>query len=87
MGGGGGWFWVGGLEQFSVSSRPLGFGFLGLGLRGLVPELDKKHLLKSPFCLTFKVMSSCHNPFVHLSIFILISDYFVQFQACNEHKN
>ena len=29
-----------GLEQFSVSPRPLGFGFLGLGLRGLVPGLD-----------------------------------------------
>ena len=26
---------VGGLQDFSVSLRPLGFGFLGLGLRGL----------------------------------------------------
>ena len=30
----GGW-WVGGLQDFSVSPRPLGFGFLGLG-----PGLD-----------------------------------------------
>ena len=30
------------VEQFSVSPRPLGFGFLGLGLRGLVPGLDNK---------------------------------------------
>ena len=35
----GGW-WVGGLQDFSVSPRPLGFGFLGLGLRGLGPGLD-----------------------------------------------
>ena len=34
-----GW-WVGGLQDFSVSPRPLGFGFLGLGLRGLGPGLD-----------------------------------------------
>ena len=30
----------GGLEQVSVSPRPLGFGFLALGLRGLGPGLD-----------------------------------------------
>ena len=30
---------VGGLQDFSVSLRPLGFGFLGLGLRGLGPGL------------------------------------------------
>ena len=35
VGGGGG-----GLQDFSVSPRPLGFGFLGLGLRGLGPGLD-----------------------------------------------
>ena len=28
------------LERFSVSPRPLGFGFLGLGLRGFMPGLD-----------------------------------------------
>ena len=38
----GGWVVVGGLPHFSVSPRPLGLGFLALGLRGLVPELDKK---------------------------------------------
>ena len=32
---------VGGLQDFSVSPRPLGFWFLGLGLRGLGPGLDK----------------------------------------------
>ena len=45
-------YWVvvgggGGLQDFSVSPRPLGFGFFGLGLRGLGPGLDKMsaHLL------------------------------------------
>jgi len=35
---------VGGLEQFSVSPRPLGFGFgtKGFGAKGLGPGLDKK---------------------------------------------
>ena len=28
-------WWGGGPRDFSVSPRPLGFGFLGLGLRGL----------------------------------------------------
>ena len=32
--------WGGGPWDFSVSPRPLGFGFLGLGLRGLGPGLD-----------------------------------------------
>ena len=31
----------GGLQDFSVSPRPLGFGFLGFGFRGLGPGLDK----------------------------------------------
>ena len=35
----GGWV-VGGLQDFSVSPRTLGFGFLGLRLRGLGPGLD-----------------------------------------------
>ena len=38
-----GWVVVGGgggLQDFSVIPRPLGFGFLGLGLRGLGPGLD-----------------------------------------------
>ena len=34
MGGGGG------LEQFSVSPRPLGFGNKGFGAKGLGPGLD-----------------------------------------------
>ena len=35
------WWWVGGgLQHFSVSPRPLGFGFLGLGAKGLGPGLD-----------------------------------------------
>ena len=38
--GGGG----GGLQDFSVSPRPLCFGILGLGLRGLGPGLDKNPL-------------------------------------------
>ena len=40
------WFfgWGGGLEQFSVSPRPLGFGFetKGFGAKGLGPGLDNK---------------------------------------------
>ena len=32
----------GGQKHFSVSPRPLGFGFLGLGLWGLGPGLDNK---------------------------------------------
>ena len=35
-----GWWGGGGPSDFSVSPRPLGFGFLGLGLRGLGPGLD-----------------------------------------------
>ena len=40
--GGGGGGWVGGLEQFSVSPRPLGFGFgtKRFGAKGLGPGLD-----------------------------------------------
>ena len=36
----------GGLQDFSVSPRPLCFGFLGLGLRGLGPGLDKNKQLE-----------------------------------------
>ena len=39
----------GGLQDFSVSPRPLVSGFLGLGLRGLGPGLDNisnKHIQK-----------------------------------------
>ena len=37
----------GGLEQFSVSPRPLGFGFgtKGFGAKGLGPKLDNKKKL------------------------------------------
>mgnify|MGYP001260466181 CR=1 FL=1 len=45
----GGWVVVvgGGLEQFSVSPRPLGFGFgtKGFGAKGLGPGLDNKPIL------------------------------------------
>ena len=34
-----GWV-VGGLQHFSVSPRPLAFGFLGFGSKGLGPGLD-----------------------------------------------
>ena len=38
----GGWWWVGGLKHFSVSPRPLGFGFgtKRFGAKGLGPGLD-----------------------------------------------
>ena len=38
-----GWWWAGGLQHFSVSPRPLvfGFGTKGLGAKGLGPGLDK----------------------------------------------
>ena len=52
------WWWVGGgLQHFSVSPRPLGFGFWGFGAKGLVPGLnnisdDKLHeLIFQPFTL------------------------------------
>ena len=40
------WWWaggyvVGGVQHFSVTPRPVGFGFLGLGAKGLGPGLDK----------------------------------------------
>ena len=31
----------GGLQHFSVSPRPLGFGFLGFRVKGLGPGFDK----------------------------------------------
>ena len=31
-----------GLQDFSVGPRPLRYGFLGLGLKGLGPGLDNK---------------------------------------------
>ena len=39
---------VGGLQQFSVSPRPLGFGFgtKGVGAKGLGPGLDNKFYRK-----------------------------------------
>ena len=40
----GGWWVGGGLEQFSVSPRPFGFGFLGFGAKGLGPGLDNLFL-------------------------------------------
>ena len=40
VGGGGG-----GLQHFSVSPRPLGFGTKGFGAKGLGPGLDNRYLL------------------------------------------
>ena len=43
---------MGGLQDFSVSTRPLGFGFLGLGLRGLGPGLDNyQKLIIAPYAV------------------------------------
>ena len=38
---------VGGLQHFSVSPRPLSFGFLGFGAKGLGPGLD--NIIKDRF--------------------------------------
>ena len=43
---GGGWWPT---QDFSVSQRPLDFGFFGLGFRGLGPGLDNKVMLKLLF--------------------------------------
>ena len=47
-----GWLWVGGLEQFSVSPRPLGFGFgtKWFGAKGLGPGLDN-YQIKRILCI------------------------------------
>ena len=44
----GGWVVVGGLQHYSVSPRPLGFGFLGFGAKGL----DKNNI-----CIIIKFCS------------------------------
>ena len=38
---------VGGLQHFSVSPRPLSFGFWGFGAKGLGPGLDNRHCFMS----------------------------------------
>ena len=54
---------VGGLEQFSVSARPLGFGIgtKGFGAKGLGPGLDNKR--KFSITLTIIVSSARHSSF------------------------
>ena len=39
-------YWVvgGGIQDFSVSPRPLGFGILVFGAKGFGPGLDNKYL-------------------------------------------
>ena len=53
---GGGWVVGGGLEQFSVSPRPLGFGFgtKGFWAKGLGPGLDNN--------IVTGIRESCHVP-------------------------
>ena len=46
----------GGLEQFSVSPRPLGFGF---GTKGLGPGLDKTHVFSKFKSSLLKVQCLC----------------------------
>ena len=46
---------VGGLQHFSVSSRPLGFGFLGFGAKGLGPGLDNiRSLENATICQSYQ---------------------------------
>ena len=66
-----GWWWVGGwvgggLEQFSVSPRPLGFGF---GAKGLGPGLDNyiDSLLTQLLPLTAHCFLSTNNHNLALS--------------------
>ena len=43
---------MGGLQDFSVSPRPLGFGFSGLGLRGLGPGFENyQKLIIAPYAV------------------------------------
>ena len=71
VGGGWWWWWVwvggdGGLEQFSVSPRPLGFGFgtKRFGAKGLGPGLDNFRFSNDQFCfegltaISFKIVWS-----------------------------
>ena len=46
-----GWWVGGGLWDFSVSPRPLGFGFLGFGAKGLGPGLDNLDICICVFLL------------------------------------
>ena len=67
-----GWVVVGGggLQDFSVIPRPLGFGFLGLGLRGLGPGLDdlfftKKFSTLAPY-VRFAAVSVWKNEYISI---------------------
>ena len=67
-----GWWWVvvvvvGGLEQFSVSPRPLGFGFgtKGFEAKGLGPGLDNWKFLLFSYIIKV-VFSEIHSGLVML---------------------
>ena len=66
---GGGVGWGGGPWDFSVSPRPLGFGFLGLGLRGLGPGLDNIiRLIFHPFHSRWRVIEARWRMFHHSGV-------------------
>ena len=46
---------MGGLQHFSVSPRPLDFGFLGFGAKGLGPGLDNFFSSKK-FSISFSAL-------------------------------
>ena len=56
-----GWVVVGGLQHFSVSPRPLGFGFLVFEAKGLGPGLDNKETMAS-----FIARDNKHIKLMHL---------------------
>ena len=55
----------GGLQHFSVSPRPLGFGFLGFGAKGLGPGLDNRvneyRTNLRYLIMIFELMSDLHD--------------------------
>ena len=75
---------MGGLEQFSVSPRPHGFGFgtEGFGAKGLGPGLDNKvivlrHLLNM---WGHEVDNFKFKGLIFLGLCVLIGNYFVSFK-------
>ena len=74
---------VGGLEQFSVSPRPLGFGFLGLGLRGLVPGLNNIQKLREIMYIVGFINSRL---LVHYFSSQVVSSLFPQKEERNVHN-
>ena len=63
----------GGLPDFSVSPRPLGFGFLGFRAKGLGPGLDNMNneyvLSRSTFCM---YSSHCRHQSFIVSLFLIM---------------